>query len=133
MSKQWKIVISVVIALVVLGAVGAAGFIAGRRSTLRPLAQRPGVSRQLEVRLIDDNKDGVPDRGVVDLPDQGGVDRPRPGTFNPAPGPGRGEPFDRGMEPGRPRPFGLFFAPFLLAGGQPGWLPTTVEEDGQAD
>jgi hypothetical protein len=117
MSKQWKIVIGVVIALVVLGAVGAAGFIAGRRSTLRPLAQRPALSRQLEVRLIDDNKDGVPDRGVVELPDQGPVDRPRQGAINPSFGPGRGEPFGRGVEPGRAQPFGLFLTPFLFVGG----------------
>jgi hypothetical protein len=65
----------------------------------------------LEVRLIDDNKDGVPDRGVVDLPNQGMVDRPRPGVINPSFGPGRG------VEPGRPRPFGLFLTPFLFVGG----------------
>lgn len=118
MSKQWKIVIGVVIALVVLSAVGAAGFIAGRRSTLiRPLAQRPAVNRQLEVRLIDDNKDGVPDRGVVELPNQGPVNRPRQEAVNPNFRPDRGEPVGRGFEPGRPRPFGLFLTPFLFIGG----------------
>lgn len=117
MSKQWKIVIGIVIALVVLSAVGAAGFIAGRRSTLRPLAQRPVVSRQLEVRLIDDNKDGVPDRGVVELPNQGPVNRPRQEAVNPSFRPDRGEPAGRGFEPGQPRPSGLFLTPFLFIGG----------------
>ncbi|MBE7554208.1 MAG: hypothetical protein HS126_24360 [Anaerolineales bacterium] len=105
MSKQWKIVIGVVIALVVLSVVGAAGVIAGRRSTLRLLARRPAVNRQLEVRLIDDNKDGVPDRGVVELPNQGPVNRPRQEAINPSFG------------PGRPRPFGLFLTPFLFISG----------------
>lgn len=102
MSKLWKIIIGVVIALVVLGAVGGAGFIAGRRSALRAFAQRPAQS-------------------TVQAPagpaNQGMNDRPRPRAFNPYFRPDRGQPFGRGFERGRPRPFGLLFVPFLLIGG----------------
>ncbi len=68
MSKMWKFVIGLVIVGVVVVVVGLGWFIAGRNWTPRAFSQRPGVARQLEVRLIDDNKDGVPDRGMVDLP-----------------------------------------------------------------
>jgi hypothetical protein len=67
MSKKGKVVIAIVAALVVV-MVGAGWYVASRGWTLGTLAQRWGVARQLEVRLIDDNKDGAPDRGVVDLP-----------------------------------------------------------------
>lgn len=114
MSKIWKIIIGIVIAVVVVGLVGAGWFVASRGWLGRALAQRPAATRQVEVRLIDDNQDGVPDRGVIDLPARG--------AFNPGFGASRGRPFGRGFEPGRGRPFGLLFAPFFIAGGLIGGL-----------
>jgi hypothetical protein len=56
---------------------------------------------QLEVRLVDDDGDGIPDRGVIEAP--------------------TGLPFGRGFGPGRHSFFGvghrLPFGPFLIAGG----------------
>lgn len=117
MSKLWKIILGVVVAVLILGAVGTMGFIAGRRSAVRIVAQKPGPGRELEVRLIDDNKDGVPDRGVVEMPAQGMVDRPRRGAVNPVFGPGRGELFGRDFRLDQRRPLGLFFTPFMFIGG----------------
>lgn len=67
MSKTWKFVIGVIVAVVIVAAVGAAGFIAGRTRTITAFAERSQATTQVEVRLVDDDEDGVPDRGVAEL------------------------------------------------------------------
>lgn len=96
MSKPWKIILAVGVVVIIIGLClgGLAGlgynrmrnFPAANRAALemsnppgagrfsRPERQgqfnpdTPGQPRQLEVQLIDDDEDGIPDRGVVDLP-----------------------------------------------------------------
>ncbi len=111
MSKQWKIIvgIGVVLIIVTILCVGTAGFAISRSRNFRAVARQPEGVTQLEVRLIDDNEDGIPDRGIVDLPAgsslESGVNSPR--SFRPGVEPGRGRGFDsprsfgRGFEPGR--------------------------------
>jgi hypothetical protein len=121
MSRKWKIVVGVVIALVIVGCVGAP--IAGAvlfRSRIHQQGWGPGImprwesgeARQLEVKLVDDDGDGVPDRGVIELPETATLAHGRFGGGRFAPGgfsgfrPGRGMPFGR-------QPFG----PFFIIGG----------------
>jgi len=126
MSKKWKIVIGVVVAAVVI--VGIALPIWGMvtfRSRGYERGWMPGAHRwepeevtQLEVDLVDDDGDGVPDRGVIDIPAAAAF------------GPGRGMPFgsfgcaqgrfargSRHFVPARGLPFGSAFGPFLIVGG----------------
>ena len=121
MSKKWKVVIGVVAAAVVV--VGIALPICGMvifrsRGYERgwvPGAYRwePEVATRLEVDLVDDDGDGVPDRGVIDVPTAVAF------------GPGCGRPFvhargghfGRGFGPGRGLPFGPAFGPFRIVGG----------------
>ncbi len=107
MSKVWKVVISIVVAVVVIGAVGATGFIAGREWTLRTLAQRSGSVTQLPGSPANPNPNSGQNQGRNNL-------RPR-GGFSWFFGP-RGF-WGHGFRSGRGRLFGLFFGPFFLIGG----------------
>ena len=91
MSKQVKIVIGVVAIVVLFGCflVGLAGFAASRSRNFRTMARPPQSATQLEVRLLDDDEDGVPDRAVAVLPG--------PAAFGRNPGIDRGGRFDRGF------------------------------------
>jgi hypothetical protein len=105
MSKQWKVISGIILAVIVLNFACLVGWFALIRRWTPPLAlaRSPRPAAPLEIRLIDDNKDGIPDRGVLDLP------------LNPF-GPGRDRLWGRDFEPGRPRPFTPPFAPFFLIG-----------------
>jgi hypothetical protein len=77
MSKKWKIAIGVMIAAIVVAGValavwGAVTF----RNRVHEYGWEPGAHQwgpeattQLEVRLVDDDGDGIPDRGVIELPE----------------------------------------------------------------
>ena len=122
MSKKWRIAMGAIIAAVVVAGVALAvwGAVAfrnrvyehGWQPRMHKWAPDEAVT-QLEVRLVDDDGDGVPDRGVIEVP--------------------TGLPFGRGFGPGR-RPstmlrtglpfgpghglhFGRGFGPFLVVGG----------------
>jgi len=93
MSKKWKIAIGVVIAAVVIAGVAMAvwGAVTFRNrvheygweprahkwgpeatTQLRRPKPRPEQSRRVvegEVRLVDDDGDGIPDRGVIEVPE----------------------------------------------------------------
>ena len=85
MSKKWKIAIGAVIAAVVVAGVALAvwGAVTFRHRVYERGWQRgvhkwgPEATTQLrcpervegEVRLVDDDGDGVPDRGVIEIPD----------------------------------------------------------------
>jgi len=123
MSKKWKIAIGAVIAAVVVAGVALAlwGVVTFRNRVYEhgwePRAHKwgPEATTQLEVRLVDDDGDGVPDRGVIEVP--------------------MGLPFGRGFAPGRAPSnmlrtgsrfgpgqslgphFGRGFGPFLIVGG----------------
>jgi hypothetical protein len=113
MSKRWKIAIGVIVAAVVIAGVALAvwGVVTFRNRIyehgwgLRAHKWEPEATTQLEVRLVDDDGDGIPDRGVVEVP--------------------TGLPFDRGFGPGHRLPFGpghgprfgRGFGPFLIVGG----------------
>jgi hypothetical protein len=121
MSKKWKVVVGVIAAAVVV--VGIAlpiwGMVAFRsRDYERGWAPgtyrwEPEVATRLEVDLVDDDGDGVPDRGVIDVPTAVafGPDCGRPFVH------ARGGHFGRGFGPGRGLPFGPAFGPFLIVGG----------------
>ena len=119
MSRKWKIAIGAVIAVVVVAGValavwGAVTF----RSRGYPHGWEhgewgPEAATQLEVRLVDDDGDGVPDRGVIEVP----TGLPFGQGFGPGHGsrfgPGHGLHFGRGFGPH----FGRGFGPFLIVGG----------------
>lgn len=108
MSKTWKIIIGVVIAVFVIGLVGAGGFIVGRGSILPALGQRPRPMAQLQDRPANPNGENLPDQGSNNpLPP-----RPRDPNFKP----NQDRFFGRGFEAERSRPTGMVFAPFLLLG-----------------
>jgi hypothetical protein len=121
MSKKWKITIGAVIAAVVVAGVALAvwGVVTfGHR--VYEHGWEPGVHKwgpeattQLEVRLLDDNEDGIPDRGVIEvltgLPSGRGFGPSRDSRF----GPGHGLYFGRGFSPH----FGRGFGPLLIVGG----------------
>jgi hypothetical protein len=137
MSKKWKIAIGVIMAAVVVAGValavwGAVTF----RNRVYEHGWQPGVHKwgpeattQLRcpepcpepcrrvveggVRLVDDDGDGVPDRGVIEAP--AGLPFGRgfgPGRRLPF-GPGHGLHFGRGFGPHS----GWGFGPFLIVGG----------------
>jgi len=120
-SKKWKIAIGVVIAAVVVAGVALAAWGAVTfRSRVYERGWQPGVHKwgpeaatQLEVRLVDDDGDGVPDRGVIEapagLPFGRGFGRGRRLRF----GPGHGLSCGRGFGPH----FGRGFGPFFIVGG----------------
>ena len=126
MSKKWKVAIGVIVAAVVVAGValtiwGAVTF----RNRVHQYGWEPRAHKwvpdeattQLEVRLVDDDGDGVPDRGVIEVPED----------LQPGWGHGplflrggsrqamlRGGPhFGRGFGPH----FGRGFGPFLIVGG----------------
>jgi hypothetical protein len=77
MSKKWKIAIGAVIATVVIAGVALAvwGGVTFRNRVYEhgwePRAHKwgPEPTTQLEVRLVDDDGDGIPDRGVIEVPE----------------------------------------------------------------
>ena len=107
MSKKWKIAIGAVIAAVVVAGVALAvwGVVTFRNRAYEhgwePGEWRTRAATQLEVQLVDDDGDGVPDRGVIEVP----ADLPF--------GPSHGFHFGRGFGPH----FGRSFGPFLITGG----------------
>jgi len=127
MSKKWKIAIGVVIAAVVVAGVALAawGAVTFRNKAYeygwRPGEWRTEAATQLEVRLVDDDGDGVPDRGVIEAPaglpfGRGFGPGRRPSTMlrTGLPfGPGHGLHFGRGFGPHS----GWGFGPFLIVGG----------------
>jgi len=127
MSKKWKITIGVVVAAVVVAGVGLAVWGAVTfRSRVYERGWGPGEWRteaatelrrpelvEGEVRLVDDDGDGVPDRGVIEapagLPFGRGFGRGRrPSTMLRT-----GLPFG----PGHGLHSGWGFGPFLIVGG----------------
>jgi hypothetical protein len=136
-SKKWKIAIGVIIAAVVVAGVALTvwGAVTFRNrgyeygwqprahkwgpeaaTQLRRPEPRPEQSRRVvegEVRLVDDDGDGVPDRGVIEVPT--GLPFGRgfgPGRRLPF-GPGHGLHFGRGFGPH----FGWGFVPFFIVRG----------------
>ena len=82
MSKKWKIVVGIVVVLVIVGCVtlpivGMVFF----RDRFHGIGWEPILHRwedarethRLEVELIDDDEDGVPDRRVIEFPAEGGT------------------------------------------------------------
>jgi len=141
MSKKWKIALGAVIAAVVIAGVALAvwGAVTFRNRVheygWEPRAHQwgPEATTQLrrpelvegEVRLVDDDGDGIPDRGVIEVPEDlqygwgYGPSILRRGSrqampFNFAQDRLRGGPhFGRGFAPHFDRSFG----PFLFVGG----------------
>jgi len=137
MSKKWKIAIGAVIAAVVIAGIALAtwGAVTFRHRIYEhgwePRAHKWGseATTQLEVRLVDDDGDGVPDRGVIEVP----TGLPFGRGFGPGRGPsamlrtglpfghGHGLHFGRGFGPStmlRTGPhFGRGFGPFFIVGG----------------
>lgn len=112
MSKTWKIVVGVAVAVVIVGvALSVWGMVTFRsrgyeRGWMRGAhGWEPEVATQLEVDLVDDDGDGVPDRGMIDVPKAAAFAR------------GHGRPFGRGFGPGRGLPFGSAFGPLRVVGG----------------
>ncbi|MDH4136305.1 MAG: hypothetical protein OEW09_06245, partial [Anaerolineae bacterium] len=76
MSKKWKITVGALIAAVVVAGVALTvwGVVTFRNRVYehgwQPGAHKwgPEATTQLEVRLVDDNGDGIPDRGVIEAP-----------------------------------------------------------------
>jgi hypothetical protein len=121
MSKKWKIAIGAVITAVVVAGVALAvwGVVTFRNRIHQygwePRAHKwgPEATTQLEVRLVDDDGDGIPDRGVIEFP----TGLPYGQGFGPGRdlhfGPGHGLYFGLGFSPH----FGRGFGPFLIVGG----------------
>ena len=78
MWKSWKIIIGVGLALVIIIGLMGMAFRLKQGRINRALAQRDRVEQRnvqatpLEVRLIDDDEDGIPDRGVLETPQRFG-------------------------------------------------------------
>jgi len=91
MSKQMKIGIGIVAIVVLIGCflVGLTGVVMSRSRNFRAMARPPQQALQLDVRLLDDDEDGIPDRAVATLPG--------PADFGRNPGFDRGGHFDRGF------------------------------------
>lgn len=112
MSKKWKIAIGVIVTAVIVVGIGLpiAGVVIFRNGVYgqgwaaRIHRWESEEAPQLEVDLVDDDGDGVPDRGVIEFPTEAAL------------GPGRGMRFGRGFGPGRGIR-GRAFGPFLIVGG----------------
>jgi len=85
MSKEWKVVIGGVVALVVILGIGLSiarvvrlrrGLYGGAWES-RPQWESEKAHYELEVELVDDDGDGVPDRGVIKLPREAAFGRGR--------------------------------------------------------
>jgi hypothetical protein len=123
MSKKWKIAIGVVMAAMVIAGIALTvwGAVTFRNKAYeygwRPGEWRTEAASQLEVRLVDDDGDGVPDRGVIEVPE----DLQRGRGYGPHFGRGYGPHFGRGYGPhfgrGFAPHFGRGFGPFLVVGG----------------
>jgi hypothetical protein len=128
-SKKWKIIIGVVIAAIVVagaalavwGAVTFRSRVYERGWQPRTYKWEPEAVTQLEVRLVDDDGDGVPDRGVIEAPtglpfgrgfapDRGPSTMLRTGLRF---GPGHGLYSGQSFGPH----FGRGFGPFFIVGG----------------
>jgi hypothetical protein len=116
-SKKWRIAIGAFIAAVVIAGVALAvwGAVTFRNRVYEhgwePRVPKwgPEATTQLEVHLVDDDGDGVPDRGVIEVPED-----LHPGWgYGPHFGRGFGPHFGRGFGPH----FGRGFGPFLIVGG----------------
>jgi hypothetical protein len=76
MSKKWKVAIGVIVAAVVVAGIALAvwGAVTFRNRVQEygwePRAHKwgPEATTQVEVRLVDDDGDGIPDRGVIEAP-----------------------------------------------------------------
>jgi hypothetical protein len=126
MSKKWKIAIGAVIAAVVVSGIALAvwGAVTFRNRVYEhgwgPGEWRTEAATQ-EVRLVDDNGDGVPDRGVIEVP----AGLPFGRGFGPGRGPsilrrGSGQAMLRTgsrFGPGYSPHFGRGFGPSLFVGG----------------
>jgi len=127
MSKK-KIAIGAIVAVVVAGvALAVWGAVTFRNRVheygWEPRAHQwgPEATTQLEVRLVDDDGDGIPDRGVIEVP----ADLPFGRGFSPGRrlpfGPSHSFHFGRGFGPhfGRGPVLSLSkgFGPFLFVGG----------------
>ena len=83
MSRKWKIVIGGVVALVVILGIGLLiarvvhfrGGLHGGAWESRPQCESEKAHYELEVELVDDDGDGVPDRGVIELPGEAAFGR----------------------------------------------------------
>jgi hypothetical protein len=103
MSKKWKIAIGVVVAAVVVAGVALAvwGAVTFRNRVheygWEPRARKwgPEATTQLEVRLVDDDGDGIPDRGVIEVPE----DLQNSWGYGPHFGSGHRPRFGRGFGP----------------------------------
>jgi hypothetical protein len=83
MSRTWKIAIGVVAVFAVVVVAGLGWFVLSRGWIPGAFAQRGAGTTQLAVKLIDDNEDSIPDRGVIDFPAFGrGLGPGRDGRFN---------------------------------------------------
>ena len=121
MSKRWKVAIGVIVAAIVIAGVALTvwGVVTFRNRAheygWEPRVHKwePGATTQLEVRLVDDDGDGVPDRGVIEVP----ADLPFGRGFSPGRrlpfGTGHGFHFGHGFGPH----FGRSFGPFFIVGG----------------
>jgi hypothetical protein len=119
MSRKWKMAMGVIVAAVVIAGVALAvwGAVTLRSRVYEhgwgPGEWRTEAATELEVRLMDDDGDGIPDRGVIKVP----ADLPFGRGFTPGRrlpvGPGHGFDFGRGFGPH----FGRGFGPFLFVGG----------------
>ena len=77
MSRKWKVTIGVIVAAVVVAGVALAvwGAVTFRNTVYehgwepRAYKWESEATTQLEVRLVDDDGDGVPDRGVIEMPE----------------------------------------------------------------
>ena len=77
MLRKWKIAIGVIVAALVIAGVALAvwGAVTFRSRVYehgwqaRMHKWEPEAATQLEVRLVDDDGDGVPDRGVIEMPE----------------------------------------------------------------
>ena len=134
MSKQWTIAIGVGVGILALCLASVAGLAIGRASTFAGMQNPRGFNQpgqvegrgrfnqnpqaensQLEVTLIDDDEDGIPDRGVVEMPAGPGFNRGFDGKFNDRGGPPQN--FGRGFDPARGRFNRVPFLPFGFFGG----------------
>jgi hypothetical protein len=83
MSKKWKLVVGGLATLIVVLGIGlSVAGVVHFRTGLRDGPWRPRqwqeteeAPRELEVELVDDDGDGVPDRGVIELPREVGFGR----------------------------------------------------------
>jgi hypothetical protein len=144
MSDRWKVAIGVVVAVVVVTGIGLlrwSGVVYwasggergwslgtyvyeilgwGSEAYRADFGWEPAAcedaecTAHLKVQLADDDGDGVPDRGVIEMPEGGILGAGHIiGRF----GPGRGARFGRRLGLTRGRPFGHTLAPFRIVGG----------------